>query len=81
MPELLTVPISLPTLEQAKQFVAIAGRFPFEMDLRSGRYVVDAKSILGILSLGDREHILLDIYASDCAAFLEAITPFRTPQE
>ena len=47
------------------------------MDLRSGRYVVDAKSILGILSLGNRANILLDIYASECADFLEAIAAFR----
>lgn len=73
MPELTTVSISLASMEQAKQFVAIASRFPFEMDLRSGRYVVDAKSILGILSLGNRANILLDIYASECADFLEAI--------
>ncbi len=78
MPELTTVSISLASMEQAKQFVAIASRFPFEMDLRSGRYVVDAKSILGILSLGNRANILLDVYASDCADFLEAISAFRT---
>ena len=77
MPELTTVSISLASMEQARQFVAIASRFPFEMDLRSGRYVVDAKSILGILSLGNRANILLDIYASECADFLEAIAAFR----
>lgn len=78
MSELTTVTISLSSMEQAKQFVAIASRFPFEMDLRSGRYVVDAKSILGILSLGNRANIYLDIYAPDCTKFLEAIAAFRT---
>ena len=78
MPELTTVTISLSSMEQAKQFVAVASRFPYEMDLRSGRYVVDAKSILGILSLGNRSNIYLDIYASDCTQFLEAIAAFRT---
>ena len=78
MPELTTVTISLSSMEQAKQFVAVASRFPYEMDLRSGRYVVDAKSILGILSLGNRANIYLDIYASDCTQFLEAIAAFRT---
>ena len=80
MTDLTTVSISLGSMEQAKQFVAIASRFPYEMDLRSGRYVVDAKSILGILSLGNRTNILLDIYASECSEFLEAIAAFRGEQ-
>ena len=78
MPDSTTVSISLASMEQAKQFVSIASRYPFEMDLRSGRYVVDAKSILGILSLGNRSNISLDIYDADCGEFLDAIRTFRT---
>ena len=77
MKEMITVTVSLKTQEEAKEFVAAAGKFPFEMDLRSGRYVVDAKSILGILSLGNRDRIYLDIYEKNCAALLEAIARFR----
>ena len=66
MPELTTVSISLASMEQAKQFVAIASRFPFEMDLRSGRYVVDAKSILGIFSIDLSRPITMTIYSDDC---------------
>ena len=63
--------------DHVKNFVSLVNRYPYDMDLRSGRYVVDAKSILGILSLGNRANSLLDIYASECADFLEAIAAFR----
>ena len=50
----------------AWSIVAIASRFPFEMDLRSGRYVVDAKSILGIFSIDLSRPITMTIYSDDC---------------
>lgn len=77
MAELMSMPITLASMESAKAFVAVVSRYPFEMDLRSGRYVVDAKSILGILSLGNRSDIILDIYADDCSELLAALEPFK----
>lgn len=41
-------------------------RYPYEMDLRAGRHVVDAKSILGIFSLDLSKPITLDVYTDDC---------------
>ena len=38
--------------DHVKNFVSLVNRYPYDMDLRSGRYVVDAKSILGVMSLG-----------------------------
>jgi len=72
-----TIAITLPTMERAKEFVALVSDFPFEMDLRSDRYVVDAKSILGILSLTNRTHLSLDIYAENPDKLLEALASFR----
>ena len=45
------VEIRLSLAENVKSFVNIVSRFDYEMDLQSGRHVVDAKSILGIFSL------------------------------
>ena len=73
MPELTTVSITLSSMEQAKQFVAVASRFPFEMDLRSGRYVVDAKFILGIFSIDLSRPIRMDIYSDDCDDLIKAL--------
>lgn len=43
--------VMLNSIEEVKEFVAITNSFSFECDLVSGRYAVDAKSIMGIFSL------------------------------
>ena len=62
--------------DHVKNFVSLVNRYPYDMDLRSGRYVVDAKSILGIFSLDLSKPITLEIYAEDCGDLLEDIKPF-----
>lgn len=71
-----SVSIVLPTAEAAKEFVRVVSGYPYEMDLRSGRYVVDAKSILGILSLDHEQGMRLDVYADDIADLLSDLAPF-----
>ena len=43
--------IHLPTIERVQRFTAAMQEFDFEVDLSSGRYTVNGKSIMGILSL------------------------------
>ena len=43
--------IILPTVEEAKKFVAAASRCDFDIDVFYNRIVIDAKSLLGVLSL------------------------------
>ena len=71
-----TVQIRLSLVENVKKFVNIVGRYPFDMDLRAGRHVVDAKSILGIFSLDLSKPITLEIYSDDSGELLEEIRPF-----
>lgn len=71
-----TVSIKLPLAENVKAFVNVVNRYPYDMDLRAGRYVVDAKSILGILSLDLAKAITLEIYADDCADLVADIESF-----
>ncbi|MBR4577903.1 MAG: HPr family phosphocarrier protein [Clostridia bacterium] len=71
-----SVMIRLSLVENVNKFVNIVSRYPFEMDLRAGRHVVDAKSILGIFSLDLSRPITMDIYSDDCTALLEDIRPF-----
>jgi len=75
-----SVMIRLSLVENVNKFVNIVSRYPFEMDLRAGRHVVDAKSILGIFSLDLSRPIALDIYSDDCDALLEEIKPFTEAQ-
>jgi len=71
-----TATIKLSLVENVNKFVNIVSQYPFEMDLRAGRHVVDAKSILGIFSLDLSKPITLEIYEEDCDDLLEEIKPF-----
>ena len=75
-----SVMIRLSLVENMNNFVNIVTRYPFEMDLRAGRHVVDAKSILGIFSLDLSKPITLEIYSDECEALLEDIKPFLTEE-
>ena len=58
-----TVRISLNSIDKVKSFVNDLSKFDFDFDLVSGRYVIDAKSIMGIFSLDLSKPIDLNIHA------------------
>lgn len=62
-----SVQISLQMASQVKKFVSIVQDYSFDIDLRSDRYIVDAKSILGIFSLDLSKPINVEIHANDNA--------------
>lgn len=72
-----TVKISLNSIDKVKSFVNDITKFDHDFDLVSGRYVIDAKSIMGIFSLDLSKPIDLNIHADDDAAeILEALKPY-----
>ena len=71
------VEIKLSLAENVKTFVNTVNKYDFDMDLRAGRHVVDAKSILGIFSLDLSRPITLEVDdAKQLEALLEDIRPF-----
>ncbi|RHP33258.1 HPr family phosphocarrier protein [Lachnotalea sp. AF33-28] len=60
-----TVQISLNSIDKVKSFVNDLTKFDCDFDLVSGRYVIDAKSIMGIFSLDLSKPIDLNIHATD----------------
>ncbi len=70
------VNIKLSLAENVKTFVNIVNKYPYDVDLRAGRHVVDAKSILGIFSLDLSKPIALEVYDDACDDLLEEIKPF-----
>ncbi|HAE80393.1 MAG: HPr family phosphocarrier protein [Clostridium sp.] len=60
-----TVQISLNSIDKVKNFVNDLTKFNTDFDLVSGRYVVDAKSIMGIFSLDLSKPIDLNIQADE----------------
>lgn len=72
-----TVKISLNSIDKVKSFVNEITKFDNDFDLVSGRYVIDAKSIMGIFSLDLSKPINLNIHADEnLAAILDAIKPY-----
>ena len=60
-----TVKISLNSIDKVKAFVNEVTKYDAEFDLVSGRYVIDAKSILGIFSLDLSKPIDLNIHSEN----------------
>lgn len=68
--------IQLKTINDVKDFVNIVGKCSYDVDLSSGRYVVDAKSIMGIFSLDLSKPINVEIFSDNCDDFLADIKRF-----
>jgi len=58
-----SVVINLNMAESVKQFVNIVSSYDFDVDLRQGKFVVNAKSILGIFSLDLNKPVIIEIFA------------------
>lgn len=71
-----TCEIMLTSINDVKNFVNIVNRYDFDVDLTSGRYVVDAKSIMGIFSLDLSKPIKVEVQNDGCEKFLEELKPF-----
>ena len=71
-----TVNIRLTTLEDVRRFVNTVTKYDIEIDLCSGRYVVDAKSIMGIFSLDLSKPIALEAHTDDASEFFAKIKEF-----
>ncbi|MBE6561536.1 MAG: HPr family phosphocarrier protein [Ruminococcaceae bacterium] len=73
------VKVKLASIQDVRNFVDTVTKFNIDIDLSSGRYVVDAKSIMGIFSLDLLNPINLTALTDDAdeeKALLEALKPF-----
>lgn len=68
--------VSLSMAESVKNFVNIVSKYPYDIDLRSGRFVIDAKSLLGIFSLDLSKPIVLEILSDKCDDLIAELAPF-----
>ena len=75
-----TVKININTINDVKDFVTIVSRCEYDVDIVSGRYAIDAKSIMGIFSLDLSKEITMEVHSDDCADFLAEIKPFIVQQ-
>lgn len=72
-----SVNVSINTVEKIKSFVNDITKFEYDFDLVSGRYVVNAKSIMGIFSLDITKPILLHINTEENTdRVLDVLSPY-----
>ena len=72
-----SVTIRLNSIGEVKEFNRIAATVPGDVDLHSGRYCVDAKSIMGIFSLDLSKAIDLNIHDDDnMDEILKTLAPY-----
>ena len=72
-----TVQISLNSIGKVKSYVYAISQVDYDFDLISGRYVIDAKSIMGIFSLDLSKPIDLAIHTeNDIPEIMEALQPY-----
>ena len=57
--------IKLDSVEKVKEFVKITNKIPSDMDLIVGRYIIDAKSIMGIFSIDLTRTLCLKIHSDN----------------
>ena len=72
-----TVTVLLNSIDKVKSFVDTISVYDCEFDLVSGRYIIDAKSILGILSLELSKPVNLTIYTDKEAELTRILTSIQ----
>ena len=68
--------IKLTAINDVKEFVDIAGRCNFDIDITVGKYVVDAKSIMGLFSLDLSKELTLTAHTDDASGLEKSIEKF-----
>lgn len=71
-----SIKVFFPSTDSVKEFVNTVSNYPYDVDLHSGRYVVDAKSLLGIFSLDLAKPIVCEIYNDNCEELLKDIAKY-----
>ena len=73
-----TFRIQLLSINDVKEFVNCACQQPFDIDVVSGRYIIDSKSIMGIFSIDLSKPISVEVYGTEeeAAEFYKSVTKF-----
>ena len=68
--------IKLNDIKDVKNFVTAVNAYTFDVDLVTGRYITDAKSIMGVLSLDLEDKLLCVVHTDECDEIAQDLAPF-----
>lgn len=71
--------VKLNTVDDAREFVRLAGKCDFDIDVFYNRIIIDGKSILGVLSLDLTKVLTVRCYG-ECGAFMSQISKFASKE-
>lgn len=74
---MVRIPVYLRNMYDAKHLVQIAGGCEHDVNLICGRYVIDAKSMLGVFSLPEFGQVEMEVYEEEEKAVREKLEIFR----
>ena len=72
--------VKIVSMQDADKFNKICSKFDCDMDLQSGKYYVDAKSIMGIFSLDLSKPVKLQVESGYDDKFIQAIAQFKVEE-
>ncbi|GAA0266117.1 hypothetical protein GCM10008922_26570 [Faecalicatena contorta] len=59
--------------EDITEFVDIVNQFEYDVDLKSGKNIVDAKSLLGVIAISKADGVELVIHSDECQELLDRL--------
>ncbi len=62
--------------DEVMNFVKTVEKYPYDMDVKRGKSIVDAKSLLGLLNLGLNRKIELRVYEEECQELFRNIEQY-----
>ena len=68
--------IRIDSINDVKKFVNIVSRYEYDVDIVSGRYAIDAKSIMGLFSIDLSKSVTMKIHSNDCDDLLAEVKQF-----
>lgn len=71
-----TATIRINTINDVKDFVTIVTKCSYDVDIVSGRYAIDAKSIMGIFSLDLSKELELRVHSDNCDELMEELDSY-----
>ena len=68
--------IKIDTINGVKKFVNTVSKYEYDVDIISGRYAIDAKSIMGLFSIDLSKEVTMKIHSDDCGDLLAEVKEF-----
>lgn len=74
---MVTMTVKLSQILDVYEFVRVVTAYTGDVDIISGRYRVNAKSVMGIFALDLTQPLTVEIHGGDCEALLSELAPFE----